>query len=187
MNTDSSQFVRAARVEQFMTLYSSHQKRLYLYALTLLPTSSEADDVIQDANLVLWQKFDEFEANTNFFAWACKIIRLKVLQYREKTRRHVAVLDPDILDGVANAAVEQVEHDEERYGQALHDCMARLSANDQELMRCRYTIGMAVQAIAAAVHRSPNAVSQSMGRIRRILLDCISSAIDDPRRSGVKS
>jgi len=33
-----------------------------------------------------------------------------------------------------------------------------------------------VQAIAAAMNRSPNAVSKSLGRIRRLLLDCINDA-----------
>ena len=59
--------VDASRVEQFMALYSSHQRRLYLYTLTLLPTSLDAEDVFQDANLVLWRKFDQYQAGTNFF------------------------------------------------------------------------------------------------------------------------
>lgn len=181
-----SEFVEASRVEQFMALYSSHQRRLYLYTLALLPVSPDAEDVFQESNLVLWQKFDEYQAGTNFFAWACKIIRYKVLQYREKATRSVAVLDPDILDRLAGVAVAEMEQIDEFYSRTLNDCMARLSANDQELMQHRYTAGMAVQAIAAAMHRSPNAVSQSMGRIRRLLLDCINSALNDQSWSGGK-
>ena len=43
------------------------------------------------------------------------------------------------------------------------------------VMRQRYAEAMEVQAIAAATNRSPNAVSKSLGRIRRLLLDCINS------------
>lgn len=89
----SSHSVEARRVEQFMALYSSHQRRLYLYTTTLLPAASDADDIFQEANLVLWQKFDQYEDGTNFFAWACKIIRYKVLQHREKKARAVEILD----------------------------------------------------------------------------------------------
>ena len=53
--------------------------------------------------------------------------------------------------------------------------MDRLSAGDRDLMRRRYAEAMEVQAIAAAMNRSPNAVSKSLGRIRRLLLDCINS------------
>jgi RNA polymerase sigma-70 factor, ECF subfamily len=179
-----SESVDAGRVEQFMALYASHQRRLYLYARTLLPASVDAEDVFQETNLVLWRKFDEYQAGTNFFAWACKIIRYMVLKHRDKTARAVALLDPDVLDRLAEAAVVQVEHLDEFHQQALIDCMARLSAIDRELMRDRYTVGMTVQAIAAAMQRSPNAVSQSMGRIRRLLLECINKSVDDPTRSG---
>jgi RNA polymerase sigma-70 factor, ECF subfamily len=176
--------VDASRVEQFLALYSSHQRRLYLYTLTLLPSSVDAEDVLQDANLILWQKFGNYQPDTNFFAWACQIIRYRVLKHREKAGRAVALLDPDVLDCLAEAAVTQVEDLDEFYRQALIDCTAKLSAADQELMRQRYTVGMAVRAIAAALQRSPNAVSQSVGRIRRILLDCINRATNDPRQTG---
>jgi RNA polymerase sigma-70 factor, ECF subfamily len=179
-----SEPVEASRVEQFMALYSSHQRRLYLYTLTLLPAAVDAEDVFQEANLVLWRKFDQYQAGTNFFAWACKIIRYMVLKHREKLPRAVTLLDPDVLDRLAEVAVAQVEHLDEFHRQALVDCMARLSDGDRELMQHRYVAAMTVQAIAAAMHRSPNAVSQSMGRIRRLLLDCINKAVNDRNRPG---
>ena len=40
-------------------------------------------------------------------------------------------------------------------------------------MRQRYGEAMAVRLIARALNRSPNAVSKSLGRIRRLLLDCV--------------
>lgn len=167
-----------------MTLYSSHQRQLYLYSRALLPASVDADDVFQEANLVLWRKFDQYESGTNFFAWACKIIRFMVLKHREKMTRAAAVLDPDVLDRLAEVAIVQVAHLDEFHQQALVDCMAKLSAADRELMRHRYMVGMTVQAIATAMHRSPNAVSHSMGRIRRLLLKCINDTVDDLDGSG---
>lgn len=174
-----SEPVDAGQVEQFMALYSSHQRRLYLYTLTLLPASVDAEDLLQEATLVLWRKFSQYRPDTNFFAWACSIIRYEVLKYREKHARAAALLDPDVLDCLANAAVEQVEHLDEFHRRALGDCMARLSDGDRELMQQRYSAGLAVQAMAAAMNRSPNAVSKSLGRIRRLLLDCIAGTVHD--------
>ena len=42
----------------------------------------DAEDVLQEANLVLWRKFDQYQEGTNFFAWACQIIRYEVLKYQ---------------------------------------------------------------------------------------------------------
>ena len=74
------------RGEEFMALYSGHQRRLYLYVMTLLPASVDAEDVLQETNLVLWRKFDQYLPGTNFFAWACQITRYEVLKYRERQR-----------------------------------------------------------------------------------------------------
>ena len=176
--------VETQRVEQFMALYSSHQRRLYLYAITLLPDSVDAEDVLQEANLVLWRKFDQYRQGTNFFAWACQIIRYEVLKYREKHTRSASLLDPDVLDRLAEVAVAEVEHLDEFHRRALIDCMARLSPGDRELMRQRYAEAMAVWAMAAAMNRSPNAVSQALGRVRRLLVDCINSSVQDQDRQG---
>jgi RNA polymerase sigma-70 factor, ECF subfamily len=169
------------RNEQFMLLYSGYQRRLYLYTITLLPITIDAEDVLQEANMVLWRKFDQFQPGTNFFAWACRIIRYEVLKYREKHARAARLLDPDVLDRLTRTAVEQIEHLDEFHRRALVDCMARLSPDDRELMRQRYGEARQVQAMAATMNRSPNAVSKSLGRIRRLLLDCIIAADSDRR------
>jgi RNA polymerase sigma-70 factor, ECF subfamily len=179
-----SEPVDAGQVERFMALYSGYQRRLYLYTLTLLPTSVDAEDVLQEANVVLWRKFAQYRPDSNFFAWACSIIRFEVLKCREKAVRTATLLDPDVLDRLAEAAVEQVEHLDEFHRRALVDCMARLSEGDRDLMRQRYSLGMAVQAMAAALNRSPNAVSKSLGRIRRLLLECITGTLNDRQRQG---
>ena len=166
----------AQRGERFMALYSSHQRRLYLYTVTLMCGAADAEDVFQEANLVLWQKFRQYQEGTNFFAWACQIIRHKAMKHREKRARAAQLLDPDVLDRLAELAVEEVEHLDEFHRQILTDCMNRLSPGDRELMRQRYVEAMRVQAMAASMNRSPNAVSKSLGRIRRLLLECITSA-----------
>ena len=172
------------RVEEFMALYSSHQHRLYLYAVTLLPDLIEAEDVLQEANLVLWRKFDQYRPGTNFFAWSCQVIRYEVLKHREKRTRAASLFDPDVLDRLAEAAVAEAEHLDEYHRRALIDCMARLGAGDREMMRQRYAEAMTVKAMADAMHRSPNAVSQSLGRIRRLLLNCINDSLRGQQREG---
>jgi RNA polymerase sigma-70 factor (ECF subfamily) len=107
---------------------------------------------------------------------------------RRKGARAVRLLDPDVLDRWADLAAEQIDHFSESYYRTLTDCMDRLDPGDQELMRQRYTEVMPVQAMAAAMGRSPNAVSQSLGRVRQLLFDCIRSKLggggDD--REGTK-
>jgi RNA polymerase sigma-70 factor (ECF subfamily) len=181
------QFDDAMQGERFMALYSSHQRRLFHYTTALLPNASDADDVFQEVNLVLWQKFDQYQEGTNFFAWACRIARYKVLQYHEKHAGTATLLDPDVLDRLADLAVQEIESFDQSQRQSLIDCIAQLSPGDRELVQHRYAEAMAVQAIARAMNRSPNAVSKSLGRIRRLLLKCITGAQDGEDEGGSPS
>ena len=42
----------------FLRLFLQNQRRLYAYILTLLPNRADADDVLQETSLVMWDKFD---------------------------------------------------------------------------------------------------------------------------------
>ena len=42
----------------FLRLFLQNERRLYAYILTLLPNRADADDVLQEASLVMWDKFD---------------------------------------------------------------------------------------------------------------------------------
>ena len=92
-----SESTEGSRAERFLGLYGSHDRRLYLYTLTLLPRPVHAEEVLQEANLVLWRRFDEYQCGTNFFAWACQIIRYKVLKFRERQTRAARLIHPDVF------------------------------------------------------------------------------------------
>jgi len=55
------------------------QPRLYAYITTLVLDPHEADDVLQQANLVMWEKLDEFLACENFDALACRVAYFQVM------------------------------------------------------------------------------------------------------------
>ena len=167
-----------------LALFERIERRLYLYTVTLLPVSVDAEDVLQEANLVLWRKFDQYRPDTNFFAWACRIVRIEVLKYREKHARAAKLFDPDVLDQLAASAVEQIGQFDELQRVALIDCMDRLTPADRELGRRRYAEAISVQVMAAAMNRSPSAVSHSLGRIRRSLFDCINLALGNDEERG---
>lgn len=184
MNDPQLTHVDAARVEQFMSLYAAHQRRLYSYVTMLVPLSTDADDIFQEANVVLWRKFGEFHQEMSFFAWACGIVRYEVLKFREKHTRAAKLLDPAVLDHISDIAVDHIERLDDVHRQALSDCLERLSASDLQLMRRRYDDRTPVQAIALHMNRSPNAISKSLGRIRRLLFNCISSALGNSSPEG---
>jgi len=66
---------------------SLHQPVLQAYILTLHPNRSEAQDILQETNVVLWQKIGEFRSGTNFKAWAFRVAYLQTLAHFKRVKR----------------------------------------------------------------------------------------------------
>src|SRR3954468_15193737 len=56
--------------DKFVRLLTDCQSRLYAYILSILPNSSAARDVLAEANIKLWRKWQEFEQDRDFATWA---------------------------------------------------------------------------------------------------------------------
>jgi RNA polymerase sigma-70 factor, ECF subfamily len=159
------------RADQFMELYAPCQRRLYVYIVMLVGNPMVAHDILQDTNLVLWQKLDEFQPGTNFFAWAREVARFRVLRYRQMQAPNVLLLDPALLSDVEERMADRDA--DQPYAEALAGCMGKLNEADADLIRRRYTGDFSVKLLARQLSRSENAVSQALARIRRALRHCI--------------
>jgi RNA polymerase sigma-70 factor, ECF subfamily len=156
----------------FLEVYSHNYPRLQYYLKALLPMGDDAADVLQETSLVLWKKFQTYETGTNFFAWACKIARLQAMKHRERRGKSGRMFSGELLDMLADeAAAEQLAPDNSIYD--LRQCVERLPIRDQEMIRKRYEPGVTVSSLAADIGRTANSLSKTLGRIRRMLLDCI--------------
>jgi RNA polymerase sigma-70 factor, ECF subfamily len=63
--------MRPSKPDEFVAIYTRHQRKLYRYVAALLTRSDDAEDVLQETARVLWQKFDEYQPEEPFLPWAC--------------------------------------------------------------------------------------------------------------------
>ena len=171
----------AERIERYVQHLTDCQNRLYAYILMLLPNHAAASDVLQETNLVLWRKADEFAEGTEFGAWACRIAHFQVLAWFRDAKRDRLVFDQQLIDELGvEAATLIAELDDRR--RALRLCMVRLGERERKLLRCRYELGWSIKQIAGELGLSPGAVATSLYRIRNELLLCIEKNLDEGRQ-----
>jgi RNA polymerase sigma-70 factor (ECF subfamily) len=167
----------------FLRLFLQNERRLYAYILTLLPHRADADDVFQEASLVLWDKFDEHHPPDDFAAWGCRIAYFKVLDFYKKRRRSRVCFSQALLDRLAETAVEQAETlqlDDRR--EALAGCLEKLPPRDRDLLAARFAPGATTQSAAVAVGRSAAAVYKALAAIRQALFDCVNRSLTQETR-----
>jgi len=86
--TDSSQH----HSTDFIRLLTEHQNALRALIISLLPGCQEVADILQDTNVVLWEKRASFKPGSHFRAWAFAVARNKVMQYRDRQERQNRVV-----------------------------------------------------------------------------------------------
>ena len=156
----------------FDELLSSVQPRIYSYILKRLADVEAARDVLQETNIVIWRKAEDFEPGSKFLAWACTIARFQVLSYLQKKKRDVLVFDNEMT--MESGAAEDPE--DTRF-EVLQTCMRRLSQEHQNLLQIRYSKEKSVQQIANEQGKTANAISKILHRCRMSILECMQSKL----------
>ena len=160
------------RVDEFVRLLAQNQRRLFVYVHTLVTNHADAEEVLQNTNLVLWREFGTFETGTNFAAWACRVALNQVLAWRKKRQRDRLQFSDDFLAAIANETQDASDALEEQ-SRVLSDCLAKLPSDQRELIRLRYTEEGAIEAVASRVRRTVEATYRALSRIRHTLHECV--------------
>ncbi len=168
---EPSQPVTEASAE-YVGLVMRSQRRLYAFIYALLRRPADAEDVLQETNLVLWKKAAEFTPGTDFTAWACRIAQFQVMAFRKRHQRTREYFDHVLLAQLAEDATIQMEGFDDRQ-HALLECVKTLKPAARDLIARRYEPGGSVNAMAERSGRSPKAVSEALRRVREALLRCI--------------
>ena len=115
---------------------------LIAYARSLLGDYAAADDVVQEAMLVVTKKFNEFRQGTSMLAWCRAIVRIEVLRSKHRQQRERSLADR-LLDDAIDAAFEEfqaIRHsgDAEDWREALHGCLRRAPKRGRRVLRARF-------------------------------------------------
>jgi RNA polymerase sigma-70 factor (ECF subfamily) len=158
--------------EAFVELMTRYQGHLHGYALSLTADPEAANDLLQETNVVLWENWREFEPGTNFKAWSFRIAHFQFMALRQRRLRDRLFFGDGLVTAIAVEAKELDETYEQRVA-SLASCLKQLKPRWREIIRLRYSEGLAVQGMASKIGLSANAISQVLFRARKSLIDCV--------------
>lgn len=162
------------RHEAFVRLLMEHEGRVRGFLRGLLPSWNDVDEVIQQASIVAWRKFPEFDRQTNFGGWLLVIARYEALKHRRRLARSPLVFSEEVWELLANEA--EPAHAAEaidRRRTALEHCLDKLGAEQRRLLLETHTPGVRLNEIARGAGRSEQAFYKVVQRLRAAVLDCM--------------
>jgi RNA polymerase sigma-70 factor (ECF subfamily) len=165
-------------MQEFLRLFTSHELRLRAFAMTLVANYADAEDVLQEANLVMWERFEQFQPGTKFMSWAGRVVYLEAMEHRRKALRSKVRFGEDFFKAIATVALrDDVAADMGEHEHALGECIAKLKPEHQDILRARYADGIGVEQLSSMFHRSVEAIYQVLSRTRKVLHDCVNHKI----------
>ena len=132
----------------------------------------DADELLQETAAIMWERFDQFKEGTNFGAWAIKIAKNKSYEHLRRNKNTKVLLNENFYEIISKVAEKSSEDITVRL-QTLNDCMTKLSATSQRLLRLRYRKGLSIKDISQTTGRSCSALYKNFASILRLLRICI--------------
>ena len=165
--------------DEFVRRFVQSQQDLYGYILSLVPNTTDAQDILQETAVALWAKVEEYDLDAPFMPWAIQFAWQQVRKFRlyqARRHRHVISLSDDAVAALEadRATFDALAADR---GQTLQDCMTKLLDDDRLLLRERYDLKLSMREAAKQRGVEPNHLYKRLGRIRQTLLDCINNTM----------
>ena len=168
---------------EFIRLLMENERRIFAYIRTLLGNSTDAEDVLQETSMTMWDKFSEFnqkvaadDVGKNFIAWSFKIAYFTSQNFRRKRGRSKVIFSDAIFGAVAKKTSQMTERLEQRH-QWLQRCIEKLPQPDRELLKMRYELDASIDSTAEATGRTKAAVYKALSRMRSTLFECVNRGI----------
>ena len=162
--------------DRFAELFTQHQASLYGYVYSLVPNRSDAEEIFNESVLVLWKKWDHYDVSRSFMAWARGIAYNEVRNYLRKNARREQYMPDEVLDALAEEAVESESWLAAR-SRALVECLEKLLPDERRLIDLCYLAGNTFRSVAEKLGRHPDAVYKQLQRLRKRLFVCVEEVL----------
>jgi RNA polymerase sigma-70 factor, ECF subfamily len=170
------------RKTEFADRLRQEQSRLYGYIHSLVRDLNDTDDLFQQVALILWRKFDEFDRQRSFFAWACGVARLETANFLRSRGRQRLYFSDELNLLLIEAQADLSTDETEARRLALGCCVEKLRQRDRELLLECYGSAAGVHEAADRNRRSTQSVYNSLRRIRRSLFECVRRSLEQQTR-----
>jgi RNA polymerase sigma-70 factor, ECF subfamily len=159
---------------RFLSLFLRSEQEVFRYVATLVPSVTDAEDIVQQTAMALWEKFDSYDPAQPFTPWACRFALNKARQWLDQRQRWKALLDRGLAEELAQRR-QELQPEFERRLKHLEACLDKLPPGQRSLVEAYYYERTDIEALAGRTGRTAAAIYKMLQRIRQALQLCVES------------
>jgi RNA polymerase sigma-70 factor, ECF subfamily len=166
---------QGAAQQRFLSLFLRSEREIFRYVAALVPSVSDAEEIVQQTAIALWEKFEAYDPAQPFTPWACRFALNKARQWIERRQRWQALLQGGLAEELAQRR-EELRPELELQLKHLEGCLAKLPENQRSIVEGYYYQRTGIEKLAENSGRTVEATYKALQRIRNALQLCIENA-----------
>ena len=156
----------------FLKLLVPNQRRIHAFILYLVPNHTDAEDILQETLMEMWNKFSDYRDGSDFAAWGVTVAKFKVLSHIQKHKKNTFSFGSDTLELLQKECGQNLAGMQEQID-VLNRCVRKLSDKEKKYLSLRYESNLTFQGIANQFGVSIQATFRAISRIHSRLLLCV--------------
>src|SRR5436190_10709167 len=128
---------QTAAQQRFLSLFLRSEREIFRYVATLVPNVADAEDIVQQTAVALWEKFEAYDPGQPFTPWACRFALNKARQWVERRQRWQALLERGLAEELAQRR-EELRPELEYRLKHLEGCLGKLPGEQRLLVEGYY-------------------------------------------------
>jgi RNA polymerase sigma-70 factor (ECF subfamily) len=166
MNSDDKELLAlfrqpAQKEKAFTAIIKKYQERLYWHIRRMVITHDDANDVLQNLFIKVWNALENFREDSQLFTWLYRIATNESLTFLEQQKRRSSVSFTDVETGLSNKIRSDEGFNANKLEWKLQLAIQQLPEKQRLVFNLRYYDEMPYEQMSRVLETSEGALKAS--------------------------
>ncbi len=145
----------------FTGIIKKYQEKLYWHVRRMVVNHEDANDVLQNMFIKVWNALDNFREDSQVYTWLYRIATNESLSYIEQQKKRASVSLSDVENGLSNKLKAEKNYDSNKIEWKLQLAMQQLPEKQRVVFNLRYYDEMPYHEMSVVLETSEGALKAS--------------------------
>ena len=145
----------------FTGIIKKYQEKLYWHVRRMVVNHEDANDVLQNMFIKVWNALDNFREDSQLYTWLYRIATNESLTYIEQQKKRASVSLSDVENGLSNKLKAEKNYDSNKIEWKLQLAMQQLPEKQRVVFNLRYYDEMPYHEMSIVLETSEGALKAS--------------------------
>jgi RNA polymerase sigma-70 factor (ECF subfamily) len=151
----------SSREKAYTSIIRKYQERLYWHIRRMVVNHEDANDVLQNAFIKVWNGLENFREDAKLYTWLYRIATNECLTFLEQQKKRSAVSLSDMEEGLGNLVKADKDFDGNKIEWKLQLAIQRLPEKQRIVFNLRYYDEMPYEEMSRVLETSEGALKAS--------------------------